>query len=198
MLLNFKEHPFWDSITFRLAESEPKLNVETLLFEKRASVIVADVGGRSTLTTKSMNNQQFSLANRKQLADILSDKYDGLRYKAKQRFRQKVDTLRAALINEYAEKKGATKIAGQIEVEQAKLKDLNASLSELGFELYHGNLSLHSRSSNPLDDIINKRIEKDLGDTDAIDARFDSAQVAMMTVATLEDAQKLLKSVTEI
>ena len=50
----------------------------------------------------------------------------------------------------------------------------------------------------PLDKIIDDRIEKQIGTVRAIDDRFDSAQVAMMTVATLEDAEKLLKSVSEV
>jgi hypothetical protein len=54
------------------------------------------------------------------------------------------------------------------------------------------------RSSNPISNIIDERVKKDIGTVEDIKARFDSVQVAMMTVSTLEDAEKLLKSVSEI
>src|ERR1035441_10790675 len=44
-------------------------------------IIIAEAGGRQH-NTKIMNTNQFSLANRKQLADMLADKYDSLRSKA--------------------------------------------------------------------------------------------------------------------
>ena len=68
----------------------------------------------------------------------------------------------------------------------------------LGFELRYGDLRFTDEGSKRLTKTIDKRVEKELGTSDAIDARFDSAQIAMMTVASLEDAEKLLKSVSEI
>lgn len=144
-------------------------------------------------------DSNFSLANRKQLADMLDDRYDGLRYKAKQRFRNKVDGLREALILEYAEKKGAAKLASQIDIARGKILELSVDINHLGFDYdSDGDLTLNGGSSNPLDKIIDGRIEKEIGTCDAIEARFESAQIAMMTVASLEDAEKLLKSVSEI
>jgi hypothetical protein len=145
-----------------------------------------------------MNTSQFSLANRKQLADVLSDKYEGLRYKAKQKFDQKAKTLRRSIIEEFAEKRGAQAVVRQIEAGQKKLRELSVELENLGFDLTYGDLRLHDQRSNPLDDIIDKRVEKEIGSNADIDARFDSAQLAMMTVASLEDADKLLKSVSSI
>ena len=145
------------------------------------------------------DNSQFSLTNRKQLADLLGNQYDGLRYNAKQRFRQKVDGLREALILEYAEKKGAAKLASQIDIAREKIRQLSVDINQLGFDYdSDGDLTLSGGSSNPLDKIIDERIAKDIGTSDAIEARFDSAQLAMMTVASLEDAEKLLKSASEI
>jgi len=144
------------------------------------------------------NNSQFSLANRKHLADLLADKYDSLRYKARQSFNRKAEALRTAIIGELAEKKGALGVVRKIEVAQESIKDLTAELSELGFELYSGDLRLRDRGSNPFNKIIATRVEKEIGSEDDINARFDSAQLAMMTIASLEDAQKLLKSVSEI
>lgn len=141
---------------------------------------------------------QFSLANRKQLADLLTDKYEGLRYKAKQNFRRKRDELRDALIEEYAEKKGATPAVKQIEAAQRKIHELTSELSQLGFEVCGSGLRLCDEYRNPLENTIRERLKKDIGTEDDIDARFDSAQLAMMTVATLEDAEKLLKSVSEV
>jgi hypothetical protein len=145
-----------------------------------------------------MNNSQFSLANRKQLADMLGNQYDGLRYRAKQKFREKQQALFQSVIREFAEKKGALKLTGQIEAAEEKIKAVKAELLQLGFDLDDGDLTLSRGSANPLDKIIDTRVEKEIGTSDAIDARFDSAQIAMMTVASLEDAEKLLKSVSEI
>ncbi|MGB8006430.1 MAG: hypothetical protein WCF48_04820 [Terriglobales bacterium] len=157
-----------------------------------------EVGEGQTLTTKTMNNPQFSLANRKQLAEMLGDKYESLRYRIKERFREKQRELYNGFLNEYAEKKGAKKLIGQIELAERKLAELKAELSGLGFDFDDGNLTLNGGGSNPLDKIIDDRVEKAIGSVRDIDARFDSAQVAMMTVATLEDAEKLLKSVSEV
>lgn len=161
------------------------------------SIIVAVAGERPN-QNKIMNTNQFSLANRKQLADMLGDKYDGLRYRMKQKFRARWQSLRDSFVLEYAEKKGAGKLLSQINGAKAKIEELEAELCALGFDLDTGGLALRDSNSNPLDKLIDDRIEKEIGTEDAIDARFDSAQIAMMTVATLEDADKLLKSVSAI
>jgi len=129
---------------------------------------------------------------------MLGNQYEGLRYKARQKFRQKVQALNKSFIVEYAGKKGATKLISQIDTALSKIEELKAELTGLGFDFDDGDLTLRGGSANPLDKIIDDRIEKEIGTEDAIEARFDSAQIAMMTVASLEDADKLLKSVSEI
>jgi hypothetical protein len=143
-------------------------------------------------------NPQLSLANRKELADMLADKYESLRSKAKSKFHDKRNVLRESLIKEYAEKNGAIKLIAQIELGREKIHELEDELSTLGFESDHTGLSLSGGSRNPLYNVIDERIVKDIGVVGDIDARFDSAQLAMMTVASLQDAEKLLKSVTEL
>jgi hypothetical protein len=161
-------------------------------------IIVAEAGERRNKSTKEMNNSQFSLANRKQLADLLDNRYDGLRYRAREKRATRANALRKSLIEEYGEKKGATAVARQIEASNRKIQELSIELKQLGFEYDESGLQLFDDRSNPLDDIIDKRVEKEMGSRADIDARFDSAQIAMMTVASLEDAEKLLKSVSEI
>lgn len=161
-------------------------------------IIFAEAGERQNKSTKEMTNSQFSLANRKQLADMLGSQYEGLRYRTKEKFREKQQALCQSLIKEFAEKKGALKLTGQIEAAEEKIKATKAELLQLGFEFDDDDLTLSGGSVNPLDSIIDARVEKEIGTSDAIDARFDSAQIAMMTVASLEDAEKLLKSVSEI
>jgi hypothetical protein len=149
----------------------------------------------NTMTT----NSQFSLANRKQLADLLANKYEGLRYNAKQRFGKKRDELRASFIKELAEKKGALTVYRKIEAAKDQIQDLESELAGLGFDLnYSGHLELSRDGVNLHSKTIDARVAKEIGTLDSIDARFDSAQLAMMTVASLEDAEKLLKSVSEI
>jgi hypothetical protein len=164
------------------------------------TIIVAEAGdGRYTKTIKSMTQtSNLSLANRKQLADMLGNLYGGLRQKARDRFRHKEQTLKVALVKEYAEKKGALKAVVQIDAAQSKIQELKRELAVLGFQLDSDGLDLSRGSSDTLRKLINERIERELGTEDALEARFDSAQIAMMTVASLEDAEKLLKSVSEI
>lgn len=161
-------------------------------------IIVAEAGERQNKSTKEMTNSQFSLANRKQLADLLADKYDSLRSKAKSKLREKRQRVYQSLVNEYAEKKGALKIVEQIKVARQRIADLEDELHKLGFEERYGSLSTFGTAGSSLDTSINARVDKELGTSDDIDARFDSTQIAMMTVASLEDAEKLLKSVSEI
>ena len=160
---------------------------------------VAEAGDEQKLTIITMQNSQFSLANRKQLADMLGSKPNGLRCQALSRFNEKHRTLRLSLLEEYAEKKGGFKLVGQIETAEKRIQEWKAELSTLGFRLdYDGDLSLEGGSRNTLYKIIDDRLDKELGTSQGIDVRFDSAQIAMMTVASLEDAEKLLKSVAEI
>lgn len=160
-------------------------------------IIVAEAGGRQN-NTQIMNTNQFSLANRKQLADILADKYDSLRSKAKNKLREKHQALYSKLLDESAEKKGALKFVEQIKVARQKISDLEHELLMLGFQENHGDLYTNGDVGNTLRRSIEARVDKELGTSDGIDARFDSLQLAMMTVASLEDADKLLKSVTTI
>lgn len=160
-------------------------------------IIVAEAGGR-TNNTQTMNTNQFSLPNRKQLADLLGDKYDGLRSKAKVKLREKNQTLYRTYLSESAEKKGALKFVEQIKVARQKLSDLEDELLKLGFQENHGDLYTSGDAGAILRKSIEARIERELGTSDQIDARFDSLQIAMMTVASLEDAEKLLKSVSSI
>jgi len=146
-----------------------------------------------------MNNSQFSLASRKQFADMLGHKQDGLRERARRILAEKRQALYQSLRNEYAEKKGALRLVTQIDAAGKRIAEWKAELSTLGFRIdYDGELMLEGGSRNPLDKIIDGRVDKELGTMEAIDARFDSAQIAMMTVASLEDAEKILKSVSEI
>ena len=201
MTLLFKEHPSWESVLRRRAESESRTNVETFLpFEKKANHRVMGVGGRQPLTTKTMSNtSQLSLANRKQLADLLTDKYESLRSKIKQKWDAKHDALYETFVRDHAEKKSALPVLKQIDDAQRKWNQLTLELKQLGFELRDdGSLRLCYEDTNPTDKVIESRIEKEIGSRRDIDARFDSAHLAMMTVETLQDAQKLLKSVQEV
>jgi hypothetical protein len=158
------------------------------------TIIVAEAGDGKQSTTKSMNTSNLSLASRKSLADMLNDRYDGFRYTAKRKWGEKADLLRKSVLEDFAEKKGATTVLRQIEAGSKKLQDLKLELQQLGFELYGDRLRTCG-SSNGLDKLVEQRVEKEIGSCADIDARFESAQIAMMTVPTLEDARKLFESV---
>ena len=130
---------------------------------------------------------------------MLGTKYEGLRGKARERYNEKHEKLRDSLIEEYAEKKGAVKLYAQIKATEEKLKEQELELAQLGFYVYDdGDWRLDGKTGNSLKQLIDAQIEKQIGSLSAIDARFDSATLAMMTVASLQDAEKILKSVSEI
>jgi hypothetical protein len=91
------------------------------------------------------------------------------------------------------------KVVAQIVAVNEKLKALEDELLTLGYTLDRDDdLDLAGNAGQSLRKIIDARVDKELGTPDDIDARFDSTQLAMMTVASLEDAEKLLKSVSSI
>src|ERR1039457_6852455 len=110
------------------------------------TITVAEAG-KSQNNNKTMNtNPQLSLANRKELADMLADKYESLRSKAKSKFHDRRYALREWFIREYAEKNGAMKLIAQIEASRAKNQELEDELSTLGFETDHTGVSLSGGS----------------------------------------------------
>jgi hypothetical protein len=139
------------------------------------------------------DNSQLTLANRKQLADMLADKYESLRYRTKANFRQKVHDLRNRLINEMADKHGVTKLKEELADVQSEASQLEMHIMDKGFRISDGELDFSVRGT-ALHHSVEKQIEKELGTTEAIDARFDSAMIAIMTVPTLADAEKIMQS----
>jgi hypothetical protein len=167
------------------------------------SIIIAEAGGRPKQITKLMNTNQFSLANRKQLADVVGNgDYNGLRSRVKRTLTEKRDTLKESLIKQYAEKKGAFKALALITAAKEKLKEQEKDLAKLGFVFYDDDDEdvriANGDAGRILRKLIDEQVDKEVGTLDDLEARFDSVQVAMMTVASLEDADKLLKSVSSI
>jgi gamma-glutamyl phosphate reductase len=140
-----------------------------------------------------MNKEtQFSLANRKQLADMLKP-YSELRSNARKRWQQKREIIVNAFTNEAAEKNGAAKLVPHINAADKHLKELRANLEALGFGLGSDGLFIHD-DATALDAALGKRITKEIGQSEEIDRLFDEAQLAMMTASNLEEARKLLQS----
>jgi hypothetical protein len=145
-----------------------------------------------------MNDSQLSLANRKQLADLLKSDYEGLRYKAKRRLSDRRRELRDSIIEETAEKKGCSGIVKKLQEAERLADQLTAELRKAGFDYCNGSMRLYDEDSNPLDKLIDARLDKELGTEREIDAAFDVAQIELMTVQTLADAEKILKSLSEV
>ncbi len=162
------------------------------------NIIVAEAGLWTSNKSDHMNTSPFSLANRKQLADMLKSDYEGLRYKAKRRLQERRTSLEKSIIKEYAEKRGALKLIALIQAAQTKLKNQERDLTELGFRTDDGDVVFTYNGRDLYAKSLEERLDKEIGTCNDIDARFDSVQLAMMTVASLEDAEKLLKSVSEV
>ena len=151
----------------------------------------AEMGVRPITIT--MNKEtQFSLANRKQLADMLKP-YSELRSNARVRWQEKKRIIVDAFVEEAAEKSGADKLVGHITVAEKHLKELREKLEALGFGLGSDGLFIHD-DATALDAALDKRVAKEIGQSGEIDRLFDDAQLTMMTVGSLEEARSLLKS----
>jgi len=167
-------------------------------FLLRGIITIAEAGvGQTNLTTIiTMNTSNLSLANRKQLADMLSDHYGTLRYKAKEQWNVRENELTQTCLLQEAERMGATKVIDSLEKARAQVERFEAELAEYGLESHDTGLETIG-SSNPLDSIVRKHVRIAIGSKDAIDSLFDEAHLAMMTVETLQEAREILKGLPQ-
>jgi len=178
-----------------------RFNSRRLLMERDATV--AKAGERQTKTTITMNtNTQLTVANRKQLTDFVGNSdYNSLRSRTKNKLNEKRDALRESLVVKFAKEKGAFQVLAHIKGARKKLKEQEDALTELGFVFYDdddNDVRLIGDAGEILRNLIDSEVDKELGTVNDLIARFDDVQLAMMTVASLEEADKLLKSVSSI
>ena len=146
-----------------------------------------------------MNTQSnLSLANRKQLADIVGDNYNGLRSKAKHQYSERAEMLRNQFVSEYAKKEGAAAMLKEISTLQAQLDAKQTLLRAKGLCVLRGEFRLHDDAPDSVEELINKQVEEKIGTRGDIDKRFDSAQVKLLTIGTLEDARTLIESLVTV
>jgi len=178
-----------------------RFNSRRFLMER--NVTVAKAGERQIITTITMNtNSQLTVANRKQLTDFVGNSdYNSLRSRMKNKLNEKRDALRESLVVKFAKEKGAFKALALIKGARKKLKEQEDALTEIGFVFYDdddNDVRLVGDAGNILRNLIDAEVDKELGTVNDLIARFDDVQLAMMTVASLEEADKLLKSVSSI
>ncbi len=172
-----------------------RVNSRRFLMERSATVAVA---GERINNTKSMNTPStLSLAYRKQLADLLK-KYGALREKANTVYQSKYSEVEQSLLNDYVEEKLGTQLMSEIAEMQVELDSLKASLSTIGLELEGKILTIGWSSPVSLSQRFREQIERQIGKRSDIEARFENAHLAMMTVPALEDAKKILDSVSDL
>jgi hypothetical protein len=161
-------------------------------------ISVAEAGRDLTkLITKSMKTDpNLSLANRKELADLLKE-YEPLHETAKVLYRAKRQELERSILNEYLKEKKGIQLLSEIAATAEKMDALEDELNALGLELDGGVLSICWGAPDSLKDRIAQKIERLIGTENDIDARFESARLALMIVPTLEDAKKIIDSVSE-
>ena len=160
-------------------------------------ITVAKAGKRTTLTTITMNNAStFSSANRKQLADLLK-KYGTMRDRAYDNYHSKYQDIQQSVLGDYVEEQKGVQLVSEIAAAQEELDSLKESLSGIGLELDGKVLSISWSAPKSLNERIEQQIERSIGKKSDIDERFDRAQVAILTASTLEDAQQIMKSVSD-
>jgi hypothetical protein len=139
-----------------------------------------------------MNKEtQFTLANRKQLADTLN-RYSELRSRARTKWQEKRRKIVDRFVGEIAKKSGAEKLVPSITAAEKNVKELRAKLEGLGFSLGSDGLFIHENADS-LDEKLDETIEKEIGGANAVDERFDEAQVELLTAADLEEARTIIK-----
>jgi len=178
-----------------------RFNSRRFLMER--DVTVAKAGERQTKTTITMNtNTQLTVANRKQLTDFVGNgDYNSLRSRTKNKLNEKRDALRESLVVKFAKEKGAFQALAHIKGARKKLKEQEDALTDLGFLFYDdddNDVRLVGDAGQSLRNLIDAEVDKELGTVNDLIARFDDVQLAMMTVASLEEVDKLLKSVSSI
>ena len=139
----------------------------------------------------------LSLAYRKQLADLLK-KYGTLREKANTVYQSKYCEVEQSLLNDYAEEKLGAQLMSEIAAMQVEVDSLKESLSTIGLELEGKTLTIAWSSPGSLSQRFQEQIERQIGKRGDIEARFENAYLAMMTVPALEDAKKILDSVSDL
>jgi hypothetical protein len=172
-----------------------RFNSRRFLMDRNDTVANA---GKSPIKTKTMNTTStISLAYRKQLADLLK-KYGPLREQADALYQTKYQKAEQSLLKDYFEEKKGKQAMSKITAIQAELDLLKEGLSTIGIELDGDSLSIGWGAPDSLKRRIREQIEQQIGKRSDIEARFESARLAVMTVPTLEDAQKILESVSEL
>jgi hypothetical protein len=144
-----------------------------------------------------MNESNLTLANRKQIADLLKQ-YGSLHEQAVDKYRSKYRELEQSALHEFAEGKLGAQFVSELAAAIEEVGGFEDSLASIGLERDDTTLSIGWNAPGTLKASINSKIERNIGSRRDIDARFDSARIAMMTVPTLEDAKKIIDSLSEL
>ena len=158
---------------------------------------VAEAGKRS-INNQTMNTTStLSLTYRKQLADLLK-KYGPLHDKAEASYQSKYRDVEQSVLSDYVEEKMGSQLVSEIAAAQAELDSFKESLSTIGVEINDGSLEIGWTAPDSLKKRIRDLVERQIGRKSDLEARFESARFAVLTVPTLEDAKKVLDSVSEL
>lgn len=143
------------------------------------------------VTTKSAN---LSLANRKQLADMLGSGTNSLRQRAKSAYANRHRIVRQHCIDEYAKEQKVGPLLAEIEEIKAKLDARETVLAAKGLEIDDGKFDTNYRTPDSVKEFIENGVHAKIGTEGDIDKRFDEAQVKLMTIGTLDEARELIES----
>lgn len=155
----------------------------------------AAAGERQRTINKTMKTEtNLSLANRKQLADMLSSKDGSLRKRALQSHSDKQDLLKVQAIEEYARKEGIAEMLAEITDLEARLETQRALVNSKGLRVEDGRFDTYYGTPTSVANIIAAQIDAKIGSRADIERLFDDAQVKLMTIGTLDEARALIES----
>jgi hypothetical protein len=153
-------------------------------------------------------NNQITIPHRKELVKMLEhipwSDTPNLRKQVLTRWEESTLEYRTALIAEIAEKRGVSKLAAQVADTKSKISKLKEDLETIettleskGFEISEsGHLSFSDDAPDNLVESVKRAIAKEHGSEEEIETKFDDAITKLWLVPTLDEATKLIESLS--
>lgn len=117
-----------------------------------------------------------------------------LRQRAKNAYSERHQIVRQHFIDEYAKEQKVGPLLAEIDELKAKLDARETILASKGLEIDDGKFDTNYRTPDSVTELIEKNVRGQIGTVGNIDKRFDDAQVALMTIGTLDEARQLIES----
>lgn len=137
----------------------------------------------------------LSAPQRKALVDLLQDGYtDNVFTRAKKKYNGVRSSLESQHIQNLAKEQGADKLLAEVNQLKSKLKKAEEELSTSGFSVDKGGtFALSCDAPDSWSEDMDEALDTELGTSEEILRPFEIARVKLWTVATAEEADKIVE-----